>query len=170
MMARVASTMLETMDQRGRAPIRRTYLFNVITIKSPRSGPQYMASCSPPQSNIFSRATIERKQTGRRLCEPRRDGKDHYIRAKVRPCAHSWKWETQARGMKTSKAFSPTLREVSTVFRHVPELDVKRRLTGREDNCICALPPADPPPVPPQQSTPETVVKRTGGALSSSAR
>ena len=49
--------------------IRRAYLFNVIMIKSPRSGPQYIASCSPPQSNILSSETIARKQTWRRFRE-----------------------------------------------------------------------------------------------------
>ncbi len=38
-------------------------------MKLPRSGPQYIASCSLPQLNNFSSETIERKQTVKRLCE-----------------------------------------------------------------------------------------------------
>ena len=104
-------------------PIRRAYLFNVIIIKSPRSGPQYIASCSPPRSKIFSRGAIERKATGRRYCKvnAQRDGKGYDIHVKVCPCGHPLKWDTQAMGMKTSKIFSPALRELST-----PEPNAKR--------------------------------------------
>lgn len=172
MIARVASTALGMRSQRGLVmdgQIWRTYLFNVIMIKSPRSGPQYIASCSPPQSNIFSSEIIARKQTGRRFSERTGTAEGYDIRAKVSPCVHSWKWDTQARGMKMTKILSPALRKMSRVFAHISVQGIKRRLTGREDNGTCTPLPADPRPVLSRQTTPEAMVEGTG-ALSWGAR
>ena len=68
MIARVASTELQiTQIKMSKSSndglISQTHLFNVTIIRSPRSGPQYIASCSPPQSKSFSRAMMVMKLT-----------------------------------------------------------------------------------------------------------
>jgi hypothetical protein len=120
MIERVASTALRIKqsirDQRRQVMgEEEAYLFNVIVIKSPRSGPQYIASCSPPHSKSFSSATIDMKDTERTTCElyegktrARQNEHGYYIRAKMRPGVHSLKWATHAIGMQTRKTFSPT--------------------------------------------------------------
>ena len=52
------------------ALLSQTHLFNVTMIKSPRSGPQYIASCSPPQSKSFSRAMMVMKLTESTFVSP----------------------------------------------------------------------------------------------------
>ena len=69
-MASVASTALhEAVSQSlslvsgASADVMKGHLFRVTTMRSPRSSPQYSASCSPPQSNSFSRGTMDRNAT-----------------------------------------------------------------------------------------------------------
>ena len=68
MIASVASTMLRRIvsdhNWTWMPGDEATHLFSVIIMRSPKSLPQYNATCSPPQSKKCSNGTKARKETG----------------------------------------------------------------------------------------------------------